>query len=260
MATDPYSINTIGTSALDAVSGAALPIIWTALAIILLLFAWWFVQHRHKVRIRILTSNGHVPYDDKAREVLVDNAPFWKLRKRKDMFPAPPRETIESLGRDFLGKPKYYHETYWSEEHGYIPIQDTASRENILSIAQAEGGKAKDTFKPLTPTQRALFTSQLRKASNRKTKSLLDTITQFATPMILVMLFLMVLLFWEDLAKPAKDMASSAKSMQDANLEYARQNAEIAAQNARIVQVLAGELEARELDIRQRVPAEDIGT
>lgn len=256
------TIGNIATTSMDALSASVYPIIWTLLGIVLVIFVVYYLSFRHKIRVRLLTSQGSVPYDDKAREVLVDGVRFWKLMKRKDVIPVPPKEGLSILGRDILGKPKYYAEVYWSEEDGYVNILDNITKENLRENIYGldEHGEVKpiagDAFKPFTPQQRSLLVQQIRKAQDRKKKGLLDYITQLAVPLALVALFMMVLLFWEDIAKPGREMASLNVQMQEKNQQLLGELSEISAQNARVVQALGDETKARELQIQQTVNSE----
>ena len=223
----------------------------------MILFVVWYFQYRHRVRIRILTAQGSVPYDDKAREVDVDGVPFWKLLKRKHMVPVPTSEAITNIGVGPISKkPRYYAEFFWSEELGYVVNIDSVNSKNIQEKAVKYGPNkelVKDAFHPFTPQQRALYVYQLRKAEERKKKSLLDQITAIAVPMVLVFMFILVLVFWEDIAKPAQQSQASAAAMMETNERLLKENAQISAQNARILQVLAGKLDANTLQVAQTI-------
>lgn len=247
----------VATSVMDSLSSTVWPILWSLVVLVIIMFLYWYLQFRHTARILILTSNGVVPYEDKAREVKIEGVPYWKLRKRKDILPVPPRESMNSLGRDAIfNKPKFYSEMYWSEEHGYIPIQNRVNKENINEFIN---GETDDVYKPLTPAQRALYTTQLRKAEGRRKKNIWDTIAQMATPLVLAMLFICVLVFWEDIAKPAKDMAAMQANLVKENAKVTSELSEISAQNARMIEILARDVDGKLNQINQRVQQEGGG-
>lgn len=254
---DDFNAGAAARGFMDSLSASVYPVILTALGIALIAFFWWYFSHRHRVRIRLLLAQGTVPFDDKAREVIVDGVPFWKLLKRKDMIPTPTSEAMTHLGKGFLsGKPRFYAEFYWSEEYGYVPMVDGVNSKNLQDKAVKYGPNkelVKDAFHPFTPQQRALYVLQLRKAEARKKKSILDQITAIAVPMALVFIFIMLLVFWEDIAKPAQEMATANAGMMELNEKLLKQNAEISAQNARIVQALSGQIDAAQLQISQTV-------
>lgn len=258
MALDNFDIGAAATGALDTASSAVWPILWSVVGIVTVIFLWWYLSHRHEVRIRLMTHSRSFPIKDKAREVMVDGVPYWKLLKRKDIIPVPPAEAMDHIGRDILGKPKFYCEFYYSVETGYHPIKDSMTTEKLKASSKnpALDGSVNDTFQPFTPSQRALFVTQLRKAEARRKQSTLDKVMQMATPIAFIFLIVMILFFWEDIAQPAKDMASSAAGMQELNKQLLAQNAEISNQNARMLQVIAGKLEADQLVLQQNLPAE----
>lgn len=245
----------VTTGILDGMSGMVWPVVWTILGIVIVLFVAWYLMHRHKVRIKMLTSTGWQSFHDKAREVRVDGVKYWRLLKRKDIVPIPPAEATEGLGRDFLGKPRFYAEAYWSEESDYVWSVDSVNKQNLSEKILVDGEKksVENPFVPFTTQQRALFVSQLRKAESRRKKSLLDQIAQVAVPVVLVMMFIMVLLFWEDIAKPSKEMAELNNQMMERQNAIAASLADISSQNARVVSALADETRARELQIQQQV-------
>ena len=251
-------VGTYAGQAMDALSNTVWPILWSLVLLIGLLIAWWYLSYRHKVRIRMLTGSNPVPFDDKAREIKVDGVTYWKLLKRKDVIAVPDSQSLEGLGKDIMGKPKFYAEMYWSEEHGYIPIVDDVNESNFLDRIVVKDGKklAKGTFKPFTTQQRTLLVTQLRKAQDRRKKSLLDQVMQVAVPMMLVFLFIMVLVFWEDIAKPAKDMAEMNQNMMSQQRSLLEQSQEISNQNARIVKAFADKEEAEALQLQQRIREE----
>jgi hypothetical protein len=263
---DPFAVDfgALATQTADSVSGWIWPITWTIIGVAVLGTIFWYLQYRHKVVIRMLTSQGSVPFEDKAREVMIDGVKFWKLLKRKDVVAIPPKKTIVSLGKDFFGKPKFYVELYWAEEVGYAPAYDTVSTKNFFErITHTEEGGVRrrelgDAYYPLTTQQRALYVHQLEQANARKKKGILDTIRDLAIPIVLVMFMFGVILFWEDIAKPARDMADKNLQMQEANRVLLAQVAEISAQNARIVQAIAGKIEVGELRVQQTVASEGV--
>lgn len=254
---------------LDVISNSVVNVVWACLALALVAVVFWYFLHRHKVRIRILTNSGSFPYQDKAREIKIDGVPFWKLLKRKDTITAPPSDALHSIGRDWmLRKPAYSVEMYWSEEDGYVPIVDTVNKANlkektVVYELDRHGQKvevARDVFQPFTPQQRALYVSQQKKALDRRKKSLSDLIAQIAVPIAFVMFAVVLLFFWEDIAKPAKEMAAANQNMMQLQKELLSHQSEISAQNARIVQALTGNIEAGEINLIQRVPPDGATT
>lgn len=258
MATDFLDIGGFLSSTANSASSWVYPVIWTAILIVLGVFAWWYLQHRHRVSLRLLTSYGSVPFNDKAREIKVDNVLFWKLLKRKDIIPIPPKKSLNSIGRDLFGKQKWNAELYWSEEDGYIPIYDSVNKDNlhdkIRILESNDSGEeifVDKPFLPFTPQQRALFIGQLRKAEQMRKKTLWEVLQNIAVPMTLALIVVMMLVFWEDIAKPAQEMGSLNVQMQEQNKVLLAQISDISGQNAQIVKVLKDDTTSRDLQIQQ---------
>lgn len=240
----------VASGFMDSVSQLGGYIVWAVLLGSLIGVIIYFLSFKHTISIRILNRNGNVlPVKDRAREIKVDGVKYWKLMKRKDIIPVPPADALIVMKSG--GKPKYYAEFTFNEETGYIPLEYDVTTDNFNNklIMTQHGKVIKDSFQPFTTNQRSLYVMQLRKAEARRKKDVLERIMQLATPLVLVMLFIAVLIFWEDVAKPGKEMANLNIQMQQQNIELLDNLAEISAQNARIVQAYTGV----DLEITQQV-------
>lgn len=245
-----FDVGGIGSTFMDSASAFGGYLVWIFVISAVVVAFVYILSFKHIVSVRILNRNGNVlPVKDRAREVKVDGVKYWKLLKRKDVIPVPPADALIVVKSG--GKPKFYAEFTYNEESGYIPLEYdvTTSNFNEKLIITQHGKVIKDSFQPFTTNQRSLYVMQLRKAEARKKKDLLERIMQLATPLVLVMLFIAVLIFWEDVAKPGKEMANLNVQMQQKNLELLDNLAEISAQNARIVQAYTG----TDLEITQQV-------
>lgn len=231
----------IATGAANTLASTVYPILWTAVIAVFIILVVWILQHKHTIVYRVLSKNGvGKPYKDRAKEVKVDGVVFWKLLKKKVIIPVPPAETLTDVGKR---KPKFYCEMIYSEEYGFIPLTFDINTENIIEktkVINSKGQALTGTHLPFTPQQRSLLIGQLRKAEARKTKDMWDRITQLAVPMIMVMLIIVILLFWEDIAKPAKDMAGQAKNMQEQNLKITKELGIVTNNLARVTNELTG--------------------
>lgn len=190
-----------------------------------------FKSYKHIVKVRIITNDRKYIFEDKAREVLQDGVPFWKLKKRKDLLTVPPPEATE-----ITQKGKFFAECYYTEEDGYKWIQDSGSVES--------------NFKAFTTAQRSLYVQRLKNAMLRKKKGIWDLLQQYVTPVILLVLVVLILIFWQDLYKPVQES-------QQANARISQQQAEISQNLARITAVLVGDAEAGTLTFDQTVRAND---
>lgn len=216
---------------------------------------WYILQFKHRVNLRVMTRHGYYIVQDKARETKVDGVTYWQLFKKREMATVPPPEATNQTQRG-----KLVADAYWHEETGIVWATDKVTREDfvkmITEVTVKDGSMQKqvqDAFQPFTTQERALQSARVTRALMRKKKSLLEAVMQLATPLALVMLVIMVLIFWEDIAKPAKEMGAL-------NVEVSKQNAIISEQNARLLSILAqnGVLKG-DVPVNQVVPAAGAG-
>lgn len=223
----------VSNAAAGVASSAFDVILWIVVALViaaLIGLVLFILSYKHKVRVRYITKDGSYIIDDKARRKEDGGVTYWVLLKSKMTVTPPPREAI-----NITKKGKLVAECYVTEDNPEpVWITDTQN---------FNGG----TFKPLTTQQRSLTVSRIRKAESRKKSSLWDKISQVIMPAAMVIMVALPFMFWGDIT------ASSTHSM-EITAQVAEQNAKIAEQNARILSVLAGKVEAGELNIIQNIP------
>lgn len=243
-------VGSVASGFMDNISQAGSWIVWIIVIGALVGALLYLISFKHSVGIRVLTRNGNnLPVKDRAREIKVDGVVYWKLMKRKHIIPVPPAESL--VIRKSGANPKFYAEFSYSDETGYVPLEYDVTTDNFndkLKMIQ-HGKVVQDPFQPFTSNQRSLYVMQLRKSETRRKKDILERITALATPIVLVMLVICILIFWEDVAKPGKEIAELNLQMQEKTLVVLDQIVEISNQNARIVQTLTGE----NLNITQQV-------
>lgn len=184
-------------------------------------------QYKHFVKIRVITSTRKFIIEDKARDIKIDGVPYWKLRKTKETVQVPPAEATE-----LTKKGQLYAECYWTEEKGYTWITDT--------------GKPEKGFDSFTTVQRSLLVQRLSNARLRRKKGVWEMLQQFITPIILLLIFILILVFWQDIAEPTNQVLEKAGSI-------TAKQAEITNQQARIAAVQAGVADPSTLDVQQTV-------
>lgn len=213
-------------------------LLWAVLGVmvaVLIGFLWYILQFKHKVRIRYVTKDGSYIIDDKARRKKDGGVTYWALLKSKIDVTPPPRSAL-----NITRKGKLVAECYITEDNPEpVWIEDKAD---------IEGGD----FKPLTTQQRSLTVARIRKAESRKRLSLWDKISQIVLPATMVIMVALPFVFWGEITNTSNEALAQGGAV-------AEQNAKIAEQNARILSVLAGKVEAGELDIKQNIPPDAPG-
>lgn len=208
---------------------AGLAFVGLVLAVVLLIKL--FKSYKHIVKIRVVTNDRKYIVEDKAREIIQDGVPFWKLKKRKDLLTVPPPEATE-----ITQKGKFFSECYYTEEDGYKWIRDT--------------GNVQTNFKAFTTAQRSLYVQRLRNAMLRKKRGIWDLLQQYVTPIILLTLVVLILIFWQDLYKPIQETQAN-------NVRITASQSDITNQLARITAVLVGKAEAGTLEFEQTIQETD---
>jgi hypothetical protein len=166
-----------------------------------------FLRHKHRFIIRELTSGRKRIFIDKAREWTdKTGVKYWKLLRSRQTVPVPPEDAVE-----LTNKGKLFVEAYRTKNDEYIYIRDVEAVSGV------------DTnFKPITTNQRAALANQIRKKFDRKTKTWTEYIPIIASGFVLVIVFAMALIFWNDITKPSIEAMKVSAKMQENNIETAK--------------------------------------
>lgn len=222
------------TGGLDSLGSSVYWIVLGLLVVVIIALVVYIMSFKHLVVVRYRTGNRKFIIMDKARQVERQGVPYWKLLKMKKEVTCPPPEAI-----DITKKGKFIAECYWSSDNPEpIWMKDNAQIDEKL-------------LQPFSTQERAVHVARVTRAMMRKKGTILETIEKLAVPFAVVVILIVMLIFWEDIAKPAREMAQ-------ANKELAVENAKISEQNARILSVLAGKLEADEIGIIQNVAPPEV--
>lgn len=197
---------------------------------------WFILQYKHQAKIKVWTNNGYYYVNDKAREVTKDGVTQWHLWNLRVHASTPPPGA-----RSLSKKGKQVAEGYFTPDTGVVWATDKTTRE-LIEQKFSKMGDAKSTdpkemekdAELFTTTERAMMIDQIKRAMLRKRKNALEVIGQFAAPIALVIILLLVLIFWGDIAQPVQ-------ALQQSNAEISKQNAEISAQNAQMISFLTGQ-------------------
>lgn len=194
---------------------------------------WIKLSYKHEVLIRYIVNGGKVLSHDTAKDWEDERGvKHWKLKKERDkekrIMPYPPGTSINRMKNG-----KLYHETYYLEGVGYIPIQDNMHisdiPENLFDnipeeIADEEDSILKDkkikewkaetlrdwmrsnkidtAFHAISSQDRAALGANIRKAEERRGKSWTEHLPLYAGLGALVIIVVALLIFYGDVAKP----------------------------------------------------------
>lgn len=214
-------------------------------------WVWWRRQFKYLVRLKVLKNGAFIYYEDVAREIHQEGSQYWKLRGLKELCGIPPSESISQNN-----KGQFVAEGYYSKDAGVIWAKDTMTREEFRKLEEelrqrratgktdgktavffdTSGVHGKSTitkFQPLTTQERALQAGQVTKAMLRKGNSIWDMIWKIAPAILILIVFVLILVFWNDIAKPVITLSQQ-------NIDIQKNNKEIMQQNLRFYTMLTG--------------------
>lgn len=165
----------------------------------------WFLKHKHRIIIRSLAKGRKLIIYDRAREYIdKSGVKYWKLLWSKHIIPVPPPEAVE-----LTRKGKLYVEAYRTENDQYWYLEDNA-----------EFDSGNPSLKPITTNQRASVANQIRKKFDRKTHKWTEYIPQIASGVMIIFVFAMILIFWEDVTNPSIKAMEQLKEMMQEQTKY----------------------------------------
>jgi hypothetical protein len=167
---------------------------------------WRQVAYNIKYRVRELTGGKTRIIDDMARLVKTQgNVIKWKLKKRRHYVPIAPPDAVH-----MTNKGKLSVEAYFTPEGQYKYVRDNGISPDLSA-----------NFEPVTTEDREFYVNELAESEKYRKVSIWDRLAQFAPMIALMMIFVMMLVFWEDITRPNIAMAAS-------NAQVTKDQAEIA--------------------------------
>jgi hypothetical protein len=174
----------------------------------------WWNSFRTTVKIKeLISSDGHyLVCFDKAKRKLKNGAEFWKFRGRKCLVPAPPKDALQ-----VTNKGRYFAECMHEEKSG----TDAGYRWIIPSKTPESGAYSIGS----SQEERALLSDRVRRAEERKSRSLLDVIMQFAGMAFVLMIVVALLAFYGEISKSQQAVASEMAAATRQQAEVTKQQA-----------------------------------
>jgi hypothetical protein len=218
-----------------------------------IIFIWLQKQYKHPIRmVDMLRDNQHLITDTMAREIKIDGVIFWNTKAKQRKFEVPPSDvlTLNSKGKKCLviyydhngnyhfGKdtvrigdpdpslfltpeninedalPEYIRNAK-SEEEKQALLKNflTVQNQQIYDNWKKEN-KIIDSYEPITTKHRMIVVHQVMKAAERRGKSWGDYLMPIAGGLMLLIMFVAMLVFWGDLAKPVLEQGQTLKDTQ----------------------------------------------
>lgn len=163
-------------------------------------------QYKHKFRVRELTGGKTRIIDDKAREIKDEGVLKWKLLSRRHIIPVPPSDVIHITKNGSLSV-----EAYFTQTGEYKYVKDNGINNEML-----------DNFHALSTQDREFYTNEMRKAEEYKKKGIWDILRDSLPFIAILLIFILMLVFWEDIAKPGITIVEKAGEIAKSQEETAR--------------------------------------
>lgn len=203
----------IGGITTRAMSGVASVVLWGLLILgiaVILVFVWYILSFKHKVRVKKIVKGRVLIIDDKARVVKKDGVTWWKLAKLKQKVSPPPDEAI-----DITRKGKLVTEAYMTKDNRLVWINNVMDVEGFKEELDAMDGD----YRMFTGEERALYAQELREAEAYKKNSIAQMLTAAAPYIAIIMIFVLFLLFFGRVMEPANEMGASLVRAAEAQRE-----------------------------------------
>lgn len=172
------------------------------------------LSFKMKVRVRKITGSRKVIKDDIGKIVKEDGVEMLRLYFHKELTKIPPEDCI-----DVDEKGRQCTEAYRFGPGDFVFITDDTNIEDIKNkldrANKANKSGSIDPFHPFTTTERTLLIKQTEKAIKRKGTGLMDILQKFAIPIMLFMMFILFLIYFDDIAKPVQQMADTLNGFAD---------------------------------------------
>ena len=201
------AVSLIGNIDLSGSMSAIASVLYVLFGLVAVGGGVWFVwtQKQYKVRfiIRKVTGDRTLVFMDWARIIRKKGlATKWKLKKRKDFVPVPPREAI-----DVSTKGKLVVECYYTEDGEYVYIADKINSE--------KGGIG--SLYPVKNTDKEFYQTQCEEGMKKyQAKTMSEILLQLAPMMILVIIFTLFLVFFDKTVQPSIEFAKQLSSSSEA--------------------------------------------
>ena len=230
-------------------------IIWsTVIFVSVALFIVWIlnkIMFKHKVRV-IELGKENLELDFHARDYNKEGVLYWQLDKERSKelknMPIPPAGSINIAKRGkksvtcfrtptgeyiFLGRDNVNLNNIPNLNKGIpkeiLELKDMEKKTRLVKRYQEiqlqkwrlnnKGILLEGTHQPFTSKQRMVIVNNFEKAKTRKGFSLKEHIPMMVSMGALVMIFIALMIFWGDIAKPAIDSKAMTKQIVDVQLE-----------------------------------------
>ena len=186
-------------SAAFGVTGAIWTVVQWSIALIILgiiiAVIVTIMRYNIKFRVREVIGGKTRIIDDRAKPITdAEGVLKWRLWKWKTNVPIPPPEAIH-----LTNKGKYSVEAYYLPEGEFKYVIDGGCDSSKLT-----------NFEPLDTADREFYVAEMREAEQYRQKKWMDYILPAAGLFVIFGVLVVMLVFWEDIAKPGITISETA--------------------------------------------------
>lgn len=223
-------------------------------------FVFLIVRHysfKHDFTIKNITGERMLIEHDKFKLIKDSDGVQWlRLRGRKENLPVPPSECMDLTTKGRRSVTAYFTEDgdfVYSKERYPAAKMRNATRQGMTQEELLDGKKKMfkkvtryylyqqdnnvnvESVDPFPSTQRALLVNQIRKGEEEKGFNWRDQIPLIAATSVLIIIFAMVFVFWEDVTAPSIEVQDKIAKQLDAMVEISQAQRDTALQIQSIV-------------------------
>lgn len=162
------------------------------------MFALYLLKYKYFVTVRMLTGGREIIIRDKARKIKSKKGvERLKLRKLKEQLPLPPDEVCNTTDRG-----KVYLDVYRTQAGQYIWAQSKGLKDGV----KIPNDRDTSDFEAMNTADRDFYASEWEESERYNKNKIWQNLPQVAGLAVLLVLFVLVVVYWEDIAQPAKEI------------------------------------------------------
>lgn len=194
---------------------------WLVVIIAISGLAWfivWWNSYKIIFIIRIVAGNRTATIFDRAKIIRKQGKPIrWKLRRRREFVPVPPKQAI-----DITTKGKEFVEAYYTEDGEYHYIVDIHHKDKHIG-----------SLNPITSSDKEFYAQQVEEGEKYKHKTLGEIMLQIAPILAIVIILVVFMVMFDNVVKPSIEMGNSLQGVAH-SLQLAIESMNSCVQNVQI--------------------------
>lgn len=171
------------------------------------MFALYLLKYKYFVTVRMLAGGREIIIRDKARKIKSKKGvERLKLRKLNEQLPLPPDEVCNTTDRG-----KVYLDVYRTQAGQYIWAKSKGLAEGV----KIPNNRDTSDFEAMNTADRDFYASEWEESERYNKNKIWQNLPQVAGLAVLLVLFVLVVVYWEDIAQPAKEIQKESVKILD---------------------------------------------